>query len=101
MATAWTASTCSVVKEDQNSSRLCVHHPTAIQVIDHGEVMVTTGKRLLIHAQPEDRLGLAPLQAAFHRPLLDGVHFIPTQVQPVGYRLLACGAKPVDSQSFE
>jgi hypothetical protein len=63
--------------------------------------MMTTGERLLIHAQPGDWSGLASLQPALHRPHLDSMDFIPAQVQPIGDRLLAGGAEPVDGQRLE
>jgi hypothetical protein len=36
-----------------------------------------------------------------HCPYLNGVHFVPAQVQMIGYRLLARRAKPVNGQRFE
>jgi hypothetical protein len=44
------------------------------------------------------RFGFAPLQATFHRTLLDGVDLIPTQAQSIGHRLLAGDLKPMDRQ---
>src|SRR6202166_1992338 len=76
-------------------------HATSVEIVDHREVMMTAGERLLIYAQPGDRFSLAALQPTLHRPLLDGVHFVPAQIQPVGDRLLACRVEPVDGQRFE
>jgi len=53
-------------------------HPAAIQIIDHGEVVVPFGKRLLIDPEPLDGLSLTARQAALDGPLLNGMHLIPT-----------------------
>src|ERR1700691_2519640 len=76
-------------------------HPAPIQIIDHGEVVVPFGKRLLIDPEPLDGFRLTARQAALDSPLLNGMHLIPTQPQLIADRLLTGRLEPVDGQSFK
>jgi hypothetical protein len=76
-------------------------HPAAIQIIDHGEVVVPFGKRLLIDPEPLDGLSLTARQAALDGPLLNSMHLIPTQLELIGDGFLTGGPEPIDGQSFK
>ncbi len=58
-------------------------------------------ERLFVHAQVRNGFGLSSRQSALHGPVLAGMNFVPTQMQLIGYRLLAGGLHPVDGQSFK
>src|SRR6202790_3359407 len=76
-------------------------HPAPIQIVDQGEVVVPFGKRLLIDTQTLDGLGLTTRQTSFHGPLLNRMHFVPTQAELLGHGLLAGGLEPIDGEPFK
>jgi hypothetical protein len=76
-------------------------HPAPIQIIDHGEVVVPFGKRLLIDPEPLDGFRLTAHQAALDSPLLNGMHLIPTQPQLIAGSLLTGRLEPIDGQAFK
>jgi len=76
-------------------------HPAPIQIIDHGEVVVPFGKRLLIDAEPLNGFRLTARQSALDSPLLNGMHLIPTQLELIGDGFLTGCPEPIDGQPFK
>src|SRR5258708_2177360 len=76
-------------------------HPAPIQIVDQGEVVMPSGKRLLIDTKTLDGLSLTTPQAAFDGPLLNRMHLVPTQPELIGDGFLTGGPEPIDSQSFK
>jgi hypothetical protein len=78
-----------------------VQNPRPIQIVDQREIAVSLRKSLFVDAQVRNSRGLPSRQSANHRPFLDGMNFVPTQMQLDGHRLQVGGFHPVDGQPFE
>jgi len=78
-----------------------VQHAHAIEIVDQREVAAALAKRLLVHPDVGNRLGLEALQTATHGAFHDGVNFIPGKAQQLGYVLSQDCAQPVDGEPLK
>src|ERR1700744_5444556 len=58
-------------------------------------------ERFLVHSQVADRFGFSSRQSAGHRAFLNGMHFVPAQMQLIAHGFLTGCFHPVDGQPLK
>ena len=73
----------------------------SLRIRHHGDVLVPTPERGLVHRKAPDRCRLAARKSPYHRTLHDAIHRVPAQPHPPGDRLDAGFLQPRDHLRLE